>query len=122
MITRLAPHYGDPTCASIVTAGGFAFLSHHAGNLSDTSYAAQTRGALDAMRETLARVGTDLTSLVQVTMLVRELTDEIRAAWDVFDEYFGDQPPARATVTTDFFDAACLVQLDGIAHLGDERG
>lgn len=122
MIIRLAPHYGDPTCASVVTAGGFAFLAHHAGNLSEASYAAQTRGALEAMRETLARVGADLTSLVQVTMLVREITDEARAAWDVFDEYFGDRPPARSTVTTNFFDAACLVQIDGIAHLGDERG
>ncbi len=119
MITRLAPHYGDPSCASVVTAGGFAFLAHHAGNLSEASYAAQTRGALEAMRETLARAGADLGSLVQVTMLVKEITDEMRAAWDVFDEYFGDRPPARSTVTTGFFDAACLVQLDGVAYLGD---
>lgn len=118
MITRLTPHYGDETCAASVRAGDLLFLAHHAGDYSEASYAHQTRTALDAVRATLEQAGGDLTSLVQVTMWVRELTDEMRAAWDVFGECCGDQPPARMTATTDFFDPRCLVQLDGVAYLG----
>jgi 2-iminobutanoate/2-iminopropanoate deaminase len=120
MITRLTPHYDDPTCASAVRAGGLIFLAHHAGGFAERSYAHQTREALESMRHTVEQAGGDMAAVVQVTMWVREITDELRAAWDVFAEYFGDEPPARMTATTDFFDPRCLVQLDGVAFVGEE--
>ena len=42
--------------------------------------------------------------------------DGAAAAWQVFGELFPDgAAPARTTTTTDFVDAACLVQLDAVA-------
>ncbi len=118
MITRYPNHYNDPTCAALVTAGGFAFLGHQGGDASQPSYVAQTRSALEATRDTLAAAGLEMTSLVQVTLWVREFTDEMRDAWDVFEEFFGDAPPARMTATTEFFDDERLVMIDGVAFAG----
>jgi len=119
MITRIAPHYGDPTCASAVRAGDHVYLAHHVGALEDPTLAGQTRASLESLRATLADVGAPMSSLVQVTMWVRQMGPEMREAWDVFAEFCGDEPPARMTATTDFFDARCLVQIDGVAYVGD---
>ncbi len=118
MITRYPNHYDDTTCAAIVTAGGFAFLGHQAGDASEPSYAYQTRSALEATRATLAAAGLDMKSLVQITLWVRDFTEEMRDAWDVFEEFFGDAPPARMTATTGFFDSERLVMIDGVAFIG----
>ncbi len=119
VITRFPSHVGDPTCASAVRAGGFLFLAHHAGGFDRREYAAQTRATLRSLGDTLASAGAGFEDVVQVTLWLREITDETRAAWDVFAEFFGDQPPARMTATTDFFDPACLVMVDAVAYLGD---
>jgi len=118
MITRITPHYGDSTCAAAVRAGDLLFLAHHAGALDDPTLEGQTRACLESLRATLQRAGGDMSSLVQVTMWVRDIGPEMRAAWEVFGEFCGDEPPARMTSTTAFFDARCLVQIDGVAFLG----
>ncbi|QUH28039.1 helix-turn-helix transcriptional regulator [Vallitalea guaymasensis] len=35
---------------------------------------------------------------------------------DVFYEVFGDEVPARMTLTTDFFDDRCLCMMDAVAY------
>jgi len=77
----------------------------------------QTRRTLQAVGATLDAAGATFAQVVQVTMWVREITPELRAAWDVFEEFFGDEPPARMTATTDFFEPACLVMLEAIAYV-----
>ena len=118
VITRYPSHVGDPTCASAVRAGDLLFLAHHAGGFDRRDYAHQTREALRALGETLDAAGAGFEHVVQVTLWLRELTDETRGAWDVFAEFFGDRPPARMTATSDFFDPACLVMVDGVAYVG----
>lgn len=120
MITRFPSHVGDPTCASAVRAGGFLFLAHHAGGFDRREYAEQTRATLRSLGETLTAAGAGFEDVVQVTLWVREQTAEMRDAWDVFGEFFGDRPPARMTATTDFFDPACLVMVDAVAYVGDK--
>lgn len=118
MITRFATHVGDGTCAAAVRAGDTLYLAHHGGGFEVNDVAYQTRHALRAVGSTLDAAGATFAQVVQVTMWVREITPELRPAWDVFAEFFGDQPPARMTATTDFFDPACLVMLEAIAYLG----
>ena len=117
MITRLPTHVGDPTCSAAVIAGDVVYLAHHGGGFDVPDAAHQTRTALAAMRATLVRAGGAMSDVVQVRLYLRHI-DDLRAACDVFPEFFGDAAPARTTVTTDFFDAACLVQVDGVAVLG----
>lgn len=117
-ITRLPSHVADPTCSAAVRAGDTLYLAHHAGGFDVPSYVHQTREALRALTRTLESAGASPAHVVQVTMWIREITPELRDAWDVFAEFFGDQPPARMTATTDFFDPVCLVQVEAIAFLG----
>ncbi|WP_062200078.1 RidA family protein [Demequina salsinemoris] len=118
MITRHAIDPSDPSYAPLVTAGGFTFISHHGGDASLSSYADQTRTALAGLRDTLAAAGLEMSDVVQLTLWIREYTEEIDAAWDVFSEFFGDTPPARMTATTDFAEPERLVMLDGVAFSG----
>lgn len=118
MITRFESHVGDATCAAAVRAGDTLYLAHHAAGFDVPSYVHQTREALRSLASTLEAAGAGFEHVVQVTLWVREITPELREAWDVFAEFFGDQPPARMTATSDFFDPACLVMLDAIAYLG----
>ena len=114
MITRLGSHVGDDTCSAAVVAGDLAFLSHHAGGFDVDDPAHQTRAALDAVRRTLEQLGLPLSAVVQVNLYLRRV-DDLRAACDVFPEYFGGAAPARTTITSDFVDPRCLVQVDAVA-------
>ena len=121
MITRLPTHVGDPTCSAAVVAGDVVYLAHHAGGFDVPDAAHQARAALAAMRDTLATAGGTMADVVQVRLYLRDLAD-LRGACDVFPEFFGEAAPARMTLTTDFFDAACLVQVEGVAVLGPGVG
>lgn len=114
MITRLPSHVGDDTCSAAVVAGDLVFLSHHAGGFDVADAAHQTRAALTALGETLARAGAGYDDVVQVRLYLRHVED-LRAACDVFPEFFTDGAPARQTATSDFVDERCLVQVEGIA-------
>ena len=114
-ITRLPTHVGDPTCAAAVVVNGLVFTAHHAGDFASDDVAEQTRTALRSLGDTLTNAGSSLADVVQVHLYLRSL-DGAAAAWQVFGELFPDgAAPARTTTTTDFVDAACLVQLDAVA-------
>ena len=116
MPKRLPAHYGDETCAAAVVAGDHIFLSHHGGGFERGDAAHQTRAAFTSMRETLRSVGADITDLVQLNLYLKDVAD-FKAAREVFAEFF--EPgrfPARTTLTSDFIDPRCLVQLDGVAY------
>ena len=81
----------------------------------DQKVTEQTRTALRSLGDTLTNAGSSLADVVQVHLYLRSL-DGAAAAWQVFGELFPDgAAPARTTTTTDFVDAACLVQLDAVA-------
>ena len=89
------------------------FLGHHRGY--GDSFLAQLEDALDAVGRTLEKVGLSLESLVQVHVWLRDIEDA-EAMEERFAEYFPpDHYPARMTTTTEFFDADCLVMIDGVA-------
>ncbi|GMQ58165.1 hypothetical protein AN1V17_25600 [Vallitalea sediminicola] len=115
MITRYPTHCNDKTCASCVEAGDFIFLAHHAGGFDKDDVAYQSLKTLNAMKETLNSVGASLTEIVQLNLYLKNIKD-LREACDVFYEVFGDEVPARMTLTTDFFDDRCLCMMDAIAY------
>lgn len=60
MIKRLPTHCSDETCSSCVVARDYIFLAHHAGGFEKNDIAYQTRIAFEAIKNTLASVGTTL--------------------------------------------------------------
>lgn len=120
MIKRYPTHCGDDTCASCVEAGGFIYLAHHAGGYAEQNVAYQMRKTFESMQETLEQAGSSLQEIIQINLYLRNIKD-LREACDVFAEYFGEHPPARMTLTTDFFDERCLCMMDGVAYKEDKK-
>ncbi|MDR0849505.1 MAG: RidA family protein [Propionibacteriaceae bacterium] len=117
MIRRMPTHVGDDTVASCVVAGDYIFLAHHAAHWFGSDIVEQTRAVFESMQNTLASVGASLNDVVQLNLYLRNIAD-FRQAADVFREFFTEGAPARMTTTTDFVDATCLVQMDGVAYIG----
>ena len=114
-IFRIPNHYGDETCSACTVVGNFIFLAHHAGGHEVEDIVYQTRATLEAMAETLAKVGATLDDMVQVNYYIKNVAD-FRKGADVFTEYFKNGAPARMTVVTEFISSGCLCQIDGIAY------
>lgn len=116
MIRRMPTHCGDETCPACVVAGDFIFLAHHAGGMEKDDVAHQMRAVFERMKTTLNSVGATLDDLVQINLYLRNISD-FDAATEVFREFFSPGCfPARMTQTTDFIDAECLCQADGVAY------
>lgn len=103
--------------SGIVEAGNMIFLNFCVGNVGK-SVEEQVHGALDEMEKRLKIVGLDLESVVQVTVLLRDVW-EIPIMEKVFKDRFNGVYPARKTISTDFAHAGgengLKVQIDGIA-------
>ena len=106
--------------AGYVEAGDFVFLSYCVGNVGQ-SVEAQVHGALDHMEEKLAKAGLDLSNVVKVDVLLRDVWT-IPVMEKVFKERFRGAYPARKTICTDFAHVGgpegLHVQIDGIAYKG----
>lgn len=104
--------------AGIVKAGDMAYLNFCVGNVGG-SVKEQVEGALDEMVHRLKRIDCDLSSIVQVTVLLRDVWD-IPVMEEVFKQYFKGEYPARKTIQTNFAHRGGIdglkVQIDGIAY------
>ncbi|GHU68405.1 hypothetical protein FACS1894184_10310 [Clostridia bacterium] len=116
MINRIPSPNSDDTYSSCAYAGGFIFLSHHAGGFDQRNIRHQMRATFDSVKQTLAAVGASMNDIVQIHLYLRNLSD-FDEAREVFYEYFdtGCFPP-RMTSTSDFLDDNCLCMIDGIAY------
>ncbi|HCX84092.1 MAG TPA: RidA family protein [Micrococcales bacterium] len=114
-ITRTATPF---SYSAAVAAGDLVFLGLHRGFGDDL--VAQLDGAIEGVTATLSGYGVPLTSLVKVNVWLRDIAD-LPAMEHRFERYFpGGEYPARMTATTQFFDADCLVMVEGIAYRGPQ--
>ena len=101
------------TYSAAVRVGETVHLALHRG-FGDT-FAAQLDGAIEGVRGTLHRLGLELDCVVKVHVWLRNVSD-LPEMEQAFHRYFDDGTfPARMTSTTEFFDADCLVMVEGIA-------
>jgi 2-iminobutanoate/2-iminopropanoate deaminase len=106
-----------------VIAGDFVFLSYCVGNIGQ-SVEEQVNGALDQMEQRLAEVNLNLSDVVQLDILMRDVWN-IPVMEKVFHERFKGHYPARKTIQTDFAHVGgpdgLQVQIDGIAYKGKNK-
>ena len=94
--------------AGIVEAGGFVFTSYCVGNIGK-SIEEQINGAFDHLEERLGSIGLDLTSVVKIDCMFRDIWN-IPVLEKVLKERFKGEYPARKSIQTEF------------AHRGGEEG
>lgn len=76
----------------------------------------QTKQAFTNLKTALNKINLDLNSLLKVTVILKHISDfhGMHQAWlEVFESGY----PARTTITSDFIDNDCLVQIEGVAGL-----
>lgn len=101
--------------SAAVVAGSQVYLGLHRG-FAD-GFEGQCRSALEGIQKTLAQLDLGIESLVKVNVWLKNVSD-LPTMEEIFREYFPqDGFPARMTATTQFFDADCLIMIDGVAYI-----
>ena len=97
-----------------VVAGEYVFIGLHRG--SGNTFTEQLDGALEYLKETLAKLELTLENMVKVSVWLKHVQD-LPEMEKRFTRYFEkDHFPARMTATTEFIDTDCLVMIEGIAY------
>ena len=114
-----APFQGAPYSQAI-KAGGLLFVSGQvalqpgaAKPVSDT-IGEQTDQVFANLRAILEAAGSSLDRIVKTTVYLTDLGD-FQAMNDVYKQYVGELPPARATIEVSKLPAGSLVEIEAIA-------
>lgn len=111
--------------AQAVAAGGFLFtagqiaLDPQTGEMVGDDAAGQTRRVMENLAAVLAAGGASWEHVVKADIFLADLAD-FAAVNDVYAEYVGGEPPARATVEVATLPRGALVEIAVVAHIGDE--
>lgn len=106
-----------------VRAGAFLFCSGQiplepaTGEMVSGGIEAQARRVLENLKAVVEAAGGGLNQVIQVTVYMTDLASfaEVNA---VYEEYFGDSKPARATVQAAALPRGALIEADCVAYLG----
>jgi 2-iminobutanoate/2-iminopropanoate deaminase len=114
-----APFQGAPYSQAI-RAGGLVFVSGqlalHPGShelVSDT-IAEQTEQVFANLKAILEAAGSTLERIVKTTVYLQDL-DDFQGMNEVYRQYVGELPPARATIEVSALPSGALVEIDAIA-------
>lgn len=99
----------------VYTAGQVA-LDPSTGEVEATGIAAQTRQALQNLRAVLQAAGSGLDRVVKTTVFLQDM-GEFAAMNEAYEEFFGDEPPARSAVEVAALPLGVRVEIEAVALL-----
>ena len=114
--TVLHPDWNIATCCEVEN---LVFLSHHGGLIRDgqelLTIEEQTEETFRNLQATLEAVGLRLEDVVMLNVLLKNIKDfdRMHAVWA---KWFPREFPVRTTLTSDFVDDHCLIQMYGVAY------
>ena len=116
--TSNAPEAVGPY-SQAVAAGGFVFCSGQipltpSGELVDGTVADGTRRCLENLAAVLEAAGTSIANVIKVTAYLTDM-DDFPEFNEAYGEFFGDEPPARATVGVASLPKGARVELECVA-------
>ena len=106
-----------------VLAGGFLFCSGQipidpaTGKMVEGGIKIQTERVLHNLAAILEEGGASLHSVVKTTVYLADLSD-FPAMNGVYETFFKENPPARATMEVAKLPAGALVEIDAVASVG----
>ena len=114
----VGPYSQAVRAGGLVWASGQIPLDPGTGTLVAGGIEEQTRRVLDNLAAVLAAAGTGLDRVVRTTVYLADLGD-FEVMNRVYAGYFGDPPPARATVQVGRLPRDARVEIDAVALAGD---
>ena len=119
--TSSAPAAVGPYSQAVV-ANGLVFCSGQipldpsSGEVVGGTIADQTRRCMENLAAVLEAAGTSFSNAVKVTAFLTDMGDFAEFN-DAYGEFFGDDPPARATFAVAGLPKGAEVEVECIAHL-----
>ena len=123
--TRHAPQAIGPY-SQAVRAAGFVFASGQipivpeTGEFVSGGVAEQTEQVLKNLSAVLEAAGTGLERVVKTTVFLADM-DDFAAMNEVYGTFFGEHPPARATVEAARLPRDARVEIEAIALAGETK-
>lgn len=113
--SAIGPYSQAVRAGNLIFVSGQVPLDPATGGLTgDRSVATQTRQALKNLQGVLAGAGVSLGDVVKVTIYLIDMED-FKEVNRVYGEFFGNAPPARATVAVAALPLGASIEIDCIA-------
>jgi 2-iminobutanoate/2-iminopropanoate deaminase len=105
-----------------IAVGDFIFCSgqvaiDQTGKITADDVQGQTQQALHNLRAVLQAAGSDLNRVVKTTVFLADM-ETFQAMNQVYATFFGDIPPARATIAVKALPLDALVEIEAVAVKG----
>jgi 2-iminobutanoate/2-iminopropanoate deaminase len=97
----------------VYTAGQIA-MAPATGKLVEGDISAQTDQVLQNIQAVLKAAGSNLNNVVKTTVFLQDIND-FAAMNEVYDSFFGEEPPARSTVPVPSLPMGALVEIEAVA-------
>ncbi len=120
--TQKAPQAIGPY-SQAVKAGAFLFISGQialdpeSGEMVSADVEAQTERVMQNLKAVLEAGGAALEDVVKCTIYLKDMSD-FATVNKTYARFFGDNPPARATVAVSTLPKDALVEIDATAYSG----
>ena len=113
----LGPYSQAMVASGFVFASGQVALDPATGELTGVTAADQAKQVLKNLQAVLEAAGTSLARVVKTTVYLTDL-EAFAAVNSVYEGYFGETRPARATVQVSALPKGALVEIDAVAVAG----
>lgn len=114
----IGPYSQAAKSGRLLFCSGQIALDPETGTLVEQDVAAQTRRALDNLGAVLSAGGATWAEVVKTTIYLTNLGD-FTTVNEIYAEYVGETPPARATVQVAALPKGAAVEIDAIACIAD---
>jgi reactive intermediate/imine deaminase len=109
-----APFSMATKAGQLVFVAGIVALDSTNNIVGDGDIKAQTRQVLENIKSLVASAGGSLADVTKTTVYLTDFAN-YSGMNEVYREYFGDAPPARATLKVELLNPRFLVEIDAIA-------
>ena len=113
--------YDSYGISTFVIQGDTVYISHVAGSYDDEgnkllSIQEQTLQTFRNLEKALKEINLSLDNLLKVTVILKDIND-FDAMHKVWKQIFKKEYPVRTTITSNFVDDHCRIQIDGVASI-----
>lgn len=113
----IGPYSQAIQLGNLVFCSGQIPLDPATGQMVEGGSDVQTRRVMENLKAVLEAAGSSLGRVVKTTIFLKNMSD-FATVNGVYAEYFGDAPPARATVEVSTLPRGAQVEIDAIAEAG----
>ena len=112
--------YDSWDISTFAVQGDTVHISHFGGSFDNSgkkifTIEEQTMQAFKNLEKALKQIDLGLHNLLKVTVILKNIKD-FNKMHEVWKQIFQVNYPTRTTITSDFVDDHCLIQIDGVAE------